>query len=89
MEKGKVPLMLPPNYYQVFAQCVDDSLPSFTPDEWIERGKIYKVKYFVESLNVDDMAVTITDDIGEEIHPSPSMFSFKSNRFNIFHVCLN
>jgi len=89
MEKGQVPLALPPRYYQVYAWCIDASLPNFTPDEWIEEGKIYKVKHFAESLNTDDVAVTITDDVGEEIHPSESMHSFKLSRFELFHICLN
>lgn len=90
MEKGQVPLMPPPNHRQVFARCVDDTLPNkFTPDSWIEKGKIYKVKYFVESLNTDNICITITNNAGEEIHPSDSIFSFKIDRFEIFDICLN
>ena len=85
-----VNLIIPPKYLAVYAQCIDDSLPTFQPDEWIEEGRIYQVKHYTEPLNTTEgFAVTILDNKGEEIHPSPSHWSFASHRFEIFSICLN
>ena len=85
-----VNLIIPPKYLAVYAQCVDDSLPAFQPDEWIEEGRIYQVKHYTEPLNTSEgFAVTILDGNGEEIHPSSSHWSFASDRFEIFSICLN
>ena len=79
-----------PKYIQVYAVCVNDEKPKFETEEWITNGKMYKVKYFTEPLNVTEgEAVTITDGAGNEIHPTPTHFSFKSDRFNFFEVFLN
>lgn len=74
---------------QVFAICIDDSLPKFTPDAWIEKDRWYKVKHFAHSLNTDGLAVTITNNKGEEINPSNSMSSFIEKRFIFEEICLN
>jgi hypothetical protein len=51
-----------PKYIQVYAVCVDAKKPKFETDEWVEHGKMYKVKHFTEPLNVTEgQAVTITD----------------------------
>lgn len=85
-----VNLIYPPSYLLLFARCIDDSLPAFDPEEWIEEGKVYQVKHYTESLNNgDDMALTILDEKGEEIHPSPSHWSFASSRFDLFAIHLN
>jgi hypothetical protein len=87
---GMVNLIIPPKYLAVYAQCIDDSLPAFQPDEWIEEGRIYQVKHYTEPLNTSEgFAVTILDGNGEEIHPSSSHWSFASDRFEIFSICLN
>ena len=85
-----VNLNIPPKYVALYAHCIDDSLPSFEPDEWIEAGRIYAVKCFTEPLNVSEgVAVTILNREGEEIHPSASHWSFASNRFELFSIYLN
>ena len=85
-----VNLIFPPKYMAVYAQCIDDSLPTFEPEEWIQEGRIYQVKHYTESLNNSEgFAVTILDANGEEIHPSPSHWSFASDRLEIFSICLN
>ncbi len=88
--RNMVNLNIPPKYLAVYAQCIDDSLPAFQPDEWIENGRIYPVKYFTEPLNTQEgFAVTILDADGEEIHPSASHWSFASHRFEILTFFLN
>ena len=85
-----VNLIIPPKYIAVYAYCINDSLPSFEPEEWIEAGRIYQVKHYTEPLNTTEgFAVTIVDTSGEEIHPSSSHWSFASHRFEIFSICLN
>lgn len=84
-----VNLFSPPPFVAVYAYCIDDSLPKFKPDNWIRKNKLYRLKYFCESLNTDVMAVTLIDRNGEEIHPSDSMSSFRSDRFSFFEVILN
>ena len=85
-----VPLFTSAPWIQLFAECIDDSLPKkFTPDNWIKNKRWYKVKYFAEALNTDGSAITITNNKDEEIRPSPSMASFKAERFIIHEVCLN
>lgn len=81
----------PAKHIQVFAKCVDDSLPiSFKPNQWIKKDKIYKVKYIAEPLNVTEgEAITITNDKGIEISPSESIGAFRSDRFETFEVFLN
>ena len=75
--------------YQLYAECIDDSLPKFIPDNWIKKDRWYKVKYFAEALNTDGKAITITDRFNEEIHPSNTHFAFTDNRFIIHTICLN
>jgi hypothetical protein len=85
-----VNLIVPPTYMALFAKCVDDSLPAFQPDEWIEDGKVYRVKHYTEPLNTSEgYAVTILDENGQEIHPSPSHWSFASDRFEMYSIYLN
>jgi len=84
-----VPLRIPIPIYQLYAICVDDSLPKFKPDNWVKKNRWYKVKWFAESLNVDDIAVTITDKDDNIIEPSSSMSAFKVSRFIIHEICLN
>ncbi len=85
-----VNLNIPPKYLALYARCIDDSLPTFEPEEWIEAGRIYPVKCFTEPLNVSEgMAVTILHHDGHEIHPSPSHWSFASHRFELFSIYLN
>jgi hypothetical protein len=85
-----VNLIVPPTYMALFAKCVDDSLPAFQPDEWIEDGKVYRVKHYTEPLNTSEgYAVTILDENGQEIHHSPSHWSFASDRFEMYSIYLN
>ncbi|MDX5347835.1 MAG: hypothetical protein LPJ89_01975 [Hymenobacteraceae bacterium] len=85
-----VNLIVPPGYLAVYAKCVDANMPAFEPDEWIEEGKVYRVKHYTEPLNESEgMALTILDEEGEEIHPSASHWSFASHRFQLFSVHLN
>lgn len=78
-----------PSYIIQYAICIDDSKPNFIPNNWIENGKLYKVKYIAESLNTDGVAITIVDKNDQEITPSESMSAFRSDRFNFFNVFLN
>jgi len=89
MEKGKVPLVVPAPCYQLYAECIDDTLPKFTPENWIKKDRWYKVKQWTDALNTDGVAITITDSKNNEIHPSNSMSAFKSERFIIHTICLN
>jgi len=85
-----VNLIVPPKYQAMFAWCVDDSLPGFEPEEWIEEGRVYPVKHLSEPLNISEgYALTILDKNGTEIRPSDSHWSFASNRFEMFSVFLN
>lgn len=84
-----VNLFSPPPFVATYAFCIDDSLPKFKPDNWISKNRLYRLKYFCESLNTDGMAVTLVDGNGEEIHPSDSMNSFRSDRFTFFEIILN
>jgi len=79
----------PPKYFQLYAECIDDSLPKFTPNQWVKQNRWYKVKYFAESLNTDTMAITITDRMNNEIIPSDSISAFKIERFILHEICLN
>jgi hypothetical protein len=84
-----VPLFIPEPFYQIYAECIDDSMPKFKPDNWVKANRWYKVKWFAESLNTDEQAITIADKNDEIIHPSSSMSAFKSSRFIIHSICLN
>lgn len=82
--------MVPPAYAAWYAWCVNADLPSFKPDAWIEKDRVYRIKYIAEPLNVTEgAALTITDQQGAEIHPSDSHWSFASHRFEIFTFILN
>jgi hypothetical protein len=75
---------------QLFAICVDDSLPTvFTPDNWIKRGKMYKVAYLGTALNISEEAVGITDSKNQPIFPSDQYKTFKAERFTFITICLN
>lgn len=84
-----VNLFAPPPFIAVYAYCIDDSLPKFKPQNWIRKNRLYRLKHFCESLNTDGLAVTLIDRNGEEIHPSDSMSSFRSDRFEFFHIIMN
>lgn len=84
-----VNLFAPPSFISIYAYCIDDSMPKFKPENWIKKNRLYRLKYFCESLNTDGLAVTLTDSTGEEIHPSDSMNSFRSDRFEFFQIVLN
>lgn len=79
-----------PSFIEQYAICIDDSKPNFIPNNWVENGKIYKVKYIAEALNVEEAnAITIVDKENREIIPSESMSAFRSDRFDFFYVFLN
>jgi hypothetical protein len=82
-------LMIPPPFVNMYAFCKDDTLPKFKPDNWIEKNKIYRIKYIAQSLNTDELAITLIDNNGEEINPSETIKSFKSERFDFFEFYLN
>lgn len=84
-----VNLFSPPSYISIYAYCIDDTLPKFRPDQWVEKNRLYRLKHFCESFNHDGMAVTIEDRDGNEINPSDSMSSFRSDRFEYFHIIMN
>ena len=84
-----VPLFVPPSYIQLYAFCIDDSLPKFKPDSWIKKNRLYKVKHYAESLNTDSIALTVMDKDNNIIHPSPSMSAFKIDRFELMMTYLN
>jgi len=85
-----VKLIVPLPFYQLYAECVDDTPPKNETNAWIKQGNWYKVKHFVEnSLNTDGATVTITDKDNNEIHPTETIWSFKLERFKIHHICLN
>ena len=85
-----VNLIVPPKYQAMYAWCIDDSLPAFEPEAWIEEGRVYAVKHLSEPLNISEgLALTILDKNGTEIHPSDSHWSFASSRFELFSVFLN
>jgi len=82
-------LYTPAPYLSVYAFCLDDSLPNFKPNQWIEKDRLYKVKFICDALNTDGSAITIINRHEEEIHPSNSMSSFRAERFEIFEIFLN
>ena len=84
-----VPLYTTPSHIELYAICIDDSLPKFTPDQWIKHGRLYKVKHFTDSLNTSGTAITIVDKNNNVIKPNESMFSFKEERFQIIPISLN
>ncbi len=86
-----VRLIVPLPFFQLYAECRDDSVPNkLVPSEWIKENRWYKIKHFVEnSLNTDGSTVTITDKDNNEIHPTDTIWSFRPERFKIHHICLN
>lgn len=82
-------LYSPPVFVETYAYCIDDSMPNFKPDNWIKKNHLYKMKFFTESLNTSEMAITICDNKGNEINPSDNIKSFKSERFVFFNIILN
>lgn len=82
-------LITPASFVNVFAFCIDDSLPKFKPEQWVKKNRLYKLKYVTDSLNTEEMAVTITDKNNNEINPSDSVKAFKSERFIFFQIILN
>lgn len=82
-------LIKPAPFVDIFAFCIDDSLPKFKPDNWVKKNKLYRLKYMAESLNTNEMAITIMDKNGDEINPSDSIKAFKSERFILFQIFLN
>jgi hypothetical protein len=82
-------LITPAPFVEIFAFCIDDSLPKFKPDNWVKKNKLYRLKYMAESLNTSEMAITIMDRNGDEINPSDSIKAFKSERFILFPIFLN
>lgn len=85
-----IDLITPPSYQALYAWCIDDSLPGFAPEAWVEKGRVYVVKHLSEPLNLSEgYALTLLDKQGREIHPSGSHWSFASHRFEMFSVYLN
>lgn len=82
-------LFITPPFIQAYAFCIDDSLPNFQPTRWIQKNRVYKVKWVTPSLNSSELAITILDRNNNEINPSDNVKSFKSERFEFFHVFLN
>lgn len=82
-------LIKPAPFVDILAFCIDDSLPKFKPDNWVKKNKLYRLKYMAESLNTNEMAITIMDKNGDEINPSDSIKAFKSERFILFQIFLN
>jgi hypothetical protein len=82
-------LIKPAPFVDILAFCIDDSLPKFKPDNWVKKNKLYRLKYMAESLNTNEMAITIMDRNGDEINPSDSIKAFKSERFILFQIFLN
>jgi hypothetical protein len=82
-------LLTPAPYVLVLAFCIDDSLPKFQPLQWVKKNRLYKLKYITDSLNTEEMAVTITDKNGNEINPTENIKAFKSERFDFFQIFLN
>jgi len=82
-------LLTPAPYVLVFAFCIDDSLPKFKPNNWVKKNRLYKLKYITDSLNTQEMAVTITDKFGNEINPTEDIKAFRSERFDFFQIFLN
>ena len=82
-------LIKPAPFVDILAFCIDDSLPKFKPDNWVKKNKLYRLKYMAESLNTNEMAITIMDKNGDEINPSDSIKAFKSERFILFPIFLN
>lgn len=82
-------LIKPAPFVDILAFCIDDSLPKFKPDNWVKKHKLYRLKYMAESLNTNEMAITIMDKNGDEINPSDSIKAFKSERFILFQIFLN
>lgn len=82
-------LIAPASFVEVYAMCIDDSMPNFIPEKWVQKNHLYKLKYITESLNTSEMAVTITDCYGNEINPSDNIKAFKSERFHFFQIILN
>lgn len=82
-------LMRPASYVSLYAYCKDDTPPKFKPLNWIKKNRLYKIKYITDSLNTDEMAITIVDNSGNEINPSETIKAFKSERFDFFQIILN
>lgn len=82
-------LYSPPAFVETYAYCIDDSMPNFVPDKWIKKNHLYKMKFFTDSLNTAEMAITICDNKGNEINPCDNIKSFKSERFVFFNIILN
>jgi hypothetical protein len=80
----------PPKYIQMYAFCLNDEKPKFEVKDWIEKDRLYKVKFFSESINLSEgEAVVITDAKNNLLRPSPSHGSYNTNRFKFMQVNLN
>lgn len=80
----------PPEHIELYAICIDDTPPEkFTPENWIEKDKLYKVQYISDALNVSTTAVTIVDSKGKLVLPNETYSAFKIERFILFDIVLN
>ncbi|MGYP003405303835 len=67
---------------QPIVRCVDDSLPSFSPDSWITSGSLYVVERIVgDFLDNDTMNFIIVGEEGKHIIPSENVPAIRSSRF--------
>ena len=81
-------IMQKQNPFSLLAKCIDDSLPPFHVEEWVEAGEVYEVMGMGEESMHNNVAIAVAKR-GVHIKPTATIDVFKADRFKIFQICNN
>lgn len=85
-----IKISTPPFFIDAIIVCIDDENPPANAENWIEKGKMYKLKGATPAENCDELSYIITDNAGKIIKPSKEISGFKASRFKFaFELCKN
>ena len=73
-----------PVAHDLFVVCIDDTKPSFPVKNWVEKGKVYRLKFMTAepALNQsEDRSFVIADLKGNEINPTDDIRGLRESRF--------
>jgi len=80
----------PPLHLEVFLICRDASNPPENVENWIEQGKLYRLKLIVKANNTEGLSLILADKDHQLIKPSKDFFGIRDDRMErAFELCRN
>lgn len=73
-----------PMAMDVFLKCTDDTKPKFEVNEWVERDRLYKLKFMTAGVALnqsEDRSLVIEDLDGKSVTPNETVLGLKESRF--------